>query len=85
MALGWSGVSLSVLTMVCLGSLVRRSLDGEHGLRCVRREEVPSGAMVALSAGSTKFMRILTMKVAWRFNGGDDFCSVYMRYLLRVC
>jgi hypothetical protein len=84
-ALRWSDVSLSMSTTVCLGGLVSRSLDGGHGLRCVRRKEAPSGTMVASSAGSTKFMRIFTMKIAWRFGGGDDLCSVYMRYSLSVC
>jgi hypothetical protein len=42
------------------------------------------GAMVASSVGSTKFMRILTMKIAWWFDGCDDICSMYMRCLLRV-
>jgi hypothetical protein len=78
-------MSLSVSTMVRLGGLVPRSLDGGHGLRCVRREEALSGAMVASSAGLAKFMRILTFKIAWRFVGGDDFCTVYMRYSLSVC
>jgi hypothetical protein len=31
-----------------------------------------------------RFMRILTLKIARRFDGGDGFCSVCMRYLLRV-
>jgi hypothetical protein len=84
-ALRWSGMSLSVSTTVRISGLVPRSLDGGHGLRCVRREEAPSGAMVASSAGSAKFMRILTMKIAWRFDGSDDFCSVYMRCSLSVC
>jgi hypothetical protein len=70
-ALRWSGVSLSMSTMVHLGGLVPRSLDRGHGLRCVHREEVLSGTMVASSAGLAKFMRILTLKIAWRFDGGD--------------
>jgi hypothetical protein len=40
--------------------------------RCVRGEKVLSGAMVASSVGSTKFMRILTLKIARRFDGGDE-------------
>jgi hypothetical protein len=78
-------VSLFVLATMRLGGLVPRSLDEGHGLRCVRSEEALSGAMVASSAGWTKFMWILTMKISWRFDGGDDFCSVYMRYSLSVC
>jgi hypothetical protein len=84
-ALRWSGVSLSVSTTVCLGSLVPRSLDGGYGLRCEHREEALFGAMVASLAGSAKFMWILTLKIAWRFDGGDNFRSVYMRYSLSVC
>jgi hypothetical protein len=42
------------------------------------------GAMVASMAGMTEFMWILTLKIAWRFDGGDGFCSVYMRHLVRV-
>jgi hypothetical protein len=38
--------------------------------------EALSGTMVASSAGSAKFMRILTLKIAWKFDGGDDLCSV---------
>jgi hypothetical protein len=49
-ALRWSGVSLAVSTMVHLGGLVPRSLDGGHRLRCMRRKEAPSGTMVASSA-----------------------------------
>jgi hypothetical protein len=64
-------VLLSVSTTVRLGGLVTRSLDGGHGMRCVHREEALSGAMVASSAGLAKFMRILTLKIAWRFDGGD--------------
>jgi hypothetical protein len=84
-ALRWSGVSLSVSTTVRLGGLVPRSLDGGYGLRCERREEALFGAMVTSSPGSAKFMKILTLKIAWRFDGGDDFCRVYMRYSLSVC
>jgi hypothetical protein len=60
----WSGVSLSMSTMVHLGGLVPQSLDGGHGPRCVRREEALSGAMVASSGGLAKFMRIMTLKIA---------------------
>jgi hypothetical protein len=64
---------------VGLGGMASRSLNGGYGPRCVHREEAPSGAMVASSAGLTKFMQILTMKIAQRFDGGDDICSMYMR------
>jgi hypothetical protein len=39
---------------------------------------------LASSAKSTKFMRILTMKIARRFSGGDEICSTYMSYSLRI-
>jgi hypothetical protein len=40
------------------------------------------GAMVAPMPGTTEFMRILTLKIAWRFDGGD--VAVCMRYSLSV-
>jgi hypothetical protein len=42
------------------------------------------GAMVALMAGTRRFIQILTLKIARRFDRGDGFCSVCMRYSLRV-
>jgi hypothetical protein len=78
-------VPLPVSTAVGLGGVALRSNDEGHMLRCARREEATSGAMVVSSAGSTKFMRILTLKIARRFDDGDDICSVYMRYYLSVC
>jgi hypothetical protein len=53
-----------------------RSLDGGRMLRCTRREDAPSSAMVASSAGMENFMWILTLKMAWRFDGGKKFCSL---------
>jgi hypothetical protein len=50
----------------------------------LRRAVALSGAMVALMAGMTEFMRIFTMKIARWFDGGDGFCSVCMRHSLRV-
>jgi hypothetical protein len=49
-----------------------------------RRVVALFGAMVAPMAGTTRFMRILTLKIARRFDGGDGFYSVCMRYSLRV-
>jgi hypothetical protein len=83
-ALRWSGVSLSMSTMLHLGSLVPRSLDGGHGLRCARRVVGLFGAMAASMAGTTEFMRILILKIARRFVGDDGFCSVCMRHSLGV-
>jgi hypothetical protein len=59
--------------MTSFGGLVLRGLDGGHGIFSTCREEAPSGAMLASSTRSTKFMRILTMKIAWWFDRGDDF------------
>jgi hypothetical protein len=78
-------VPIPALTTLGLGGMAPRCLDGGHGLRYARREEAPSGAMVASSVGSTKFMQILTMKIDRRFDGSDDICSVYIRYSLSVC
>jgi hypothetical protein len=80
-----SGVLLTALTTVGLGGMVPRSLDGGRVRRCARREEALSGTMVAPSAGSTKFMRMITLKIAQWLDGSDDFCSVYIRYSLKVC
>jgi hypothetical protein len=84
-ALRWSGVSLPMSTTVGLGGMAPRSLDGGHGMRCVRRKEALSGTMVVPSAESRIFMRILTIKIARRFDGGDDTSSVYMRCSLSFC
>jgi hypothetical protein len=50
----------------------------------LRRVVALFGAMVALMEGMIKFMRILTLKIARRFDGGDGFCSVCMRHSLSV-
>jgi hypothetical protein len=55
-------VPLSLSTTVVLGGVALRSHGEGRGLRCARREEAPYNAMVASSTGSTKFMRILTLK-----------------------
>jgi hypothetical protein len=52
------------------------SLDGGRMLRCARREDESSSPMVASSTGMENFMWILTLKMAWRFDGGEIFCSV---------
>jgi hypothetical protein len=38
-----------------------------------------------IDVGTMKFMRIFTLKIAQRLGGGDGFCSMCMRYSLRVC
>jgi hypothetical protein len=50
----------------------------------VSREVALSSIVVASMAGTTKLMRIFTLKIAWRFDGGNGFCGVCMRYSLRV-
>jgi hypothetical protein len=83
--MGWSDVVLTVSTPVGRGSAEPRSLHGECMLRCAHMEKAMSGAMVVASVGSTKFIRILTVKNARRSGGGDDIRNMYMRYLLRAC
>ena len=43
-----------------------------------RRAGVLFGVEVASAARPAKFMRILTMKTAKRFDGGDDFYGVHI-------
>jgi hypothetical protein len=57
----------------------RAQTEGTHG------EEVPFGALVASSAGPTKFIRISILKMARWLDSGGDYCSVYLRCLLNVC
>jgi hypothetical protein len=68
-----------------LSGMVQRSLGGQHVTMDVHREVALSVVVVTSMAGTMKFMRIFTLKIAWRFDGGDGFCSVCMRYSLRVC
>jgi hypothetical protein len=80
-ALRWSSVPLSSFTMVGLGGVAAWGRIGGSGLRARagRRRHKAS------SAGSMKFMHILILKMAWWFDGGDDYCSVYIRCSLSVC
>jgi hypothetical protein len=64
--------------------MVQRSLEGRHVMMDACNEVAPSGVVVTSIAGTTKFMRISTLKIARRFNKGNDFCCVCMRYSLRV-
>ena len=63
--------------------MVPRCLNG-HRVTMDAHREVMSGVVVASLARTTKFMRIFTLKIARRFDGGDGFCSVYMRCSLKV-
>jgi hypothetical protein len=42
-----------------------------------RRTQVLIGVVVPSSVGPTKFMEILTVKTAQRFDGDGGFCSMY--------
>jgi hypothetical protein len=48
----------------------------------LRRVEALFGDMVAPMTGMTEFMRIFTMKIARRFDGGDGFYSTRVHELL---
>jgi hypothetical protein len=50
--------------MMSFSGVAPQGLDGGRGIFYTYREEALSGAMMASLAGSTKFMRILTMKIA---------------------
>jgi hypothetical protein len=55
--------------------MAQQNLDGSSVMFDTCREEAAFGAMVASSAGLTKFMRILTVKMGGRFYGSDDFVA----------
>jgi hypothetical protein len=63
----------------------QRSLGGRHVTMDARRKVALSGVVMTLMARMTKFMRIFTLKIARRFDGGYGFYSVCMRCSLRVC
>ena len=65
--------------------MVQRGLDVGRVMVVTRRVGALFGAVVASSAGPTKTMRILTLKIARWIEGGDSYCSVYTRCSLRVC
>jgi hypothetical protein len=66
---------------VTLGGKVQRVLGGCHGLIDLRRVVALFGDMVAPMAGMIAFMGIFTLKIAWRFDGGDG-CSTHVHELL---
>jgi hypothetical protein len=72
-------------TTMGLGAMAQQGLGGLCVLIDRHWAAAMSGVVVASMAGSTKFMRIFTLKISRRFDGGDGFCSMCMRYLLRVC
>jgi hypothetical protein len=69
--------------MASLNNVAQRILGVRRDMIVPHKAGALSGVMVA-SAEPMKTMRILTMK-KWWFNHGDDFFSIYMRSLLRVC
>jgi hypothetical protein len=75
--LRWSRVFLLASMKVGLDAAVPQILDKRRLLRYAHREEVLSRAMVASLAGPTKFMLILILKIARRFDGGDDMSHVH--------
>ena len=81
----WSGVSCTTSTATGLNGVAQQVLGDRHLFMGSCRAGALSGIVVASSAGSTKFMRISTLKIARRFEGGGGFCSVYVRCSLRVC
>jgi hypothetical protein len=50
----------------------------------LRRVDALFGAMVAPIAGMAEFIQIFTLKIAQRFDGGDDFYSMCMGCSPRV-
>ena len=75
----------SAMMVASFGGVAQRILGVRRVMMNSRRVEVLSGVVVASSAGLVKTIWILTMKIARRFDGGDNFYSVYTRCSLRVC
>jgi hypothetical protein len=65
--------------MVGLGGMALWIFDGGRVLKCMLGMEVPFGTMVMSSAGLAKFMQVLTIKITWWFDDGDD---KYIRYMM---
>jgi hypothetical protein len=88
LARGGSQVEWRVAFLVDSGASQR--LGAAESQRRTWAEMRAQGGGVVWRHGSVigrigNFMWILTLKIAWRFDGGDNFCSVYMRYSLSVC
>jgi hypothetical protein len=64
--------------------MMQWSLGGRRVRMDVCKELALSDVVVASTAGTTKFMRIFTLKIAWRFDGGDGFYGMCMRYSLSI-
>ena len=81
----WSGVLSTLSTAVGLGNMVQKSPGARRAVMGSRRAGTLFGVEVASAAGPAKIMRILAVKTAQRFDGGDGFCGVYTRCSPRVC
>jgi hypothetical protein len=71
------------MMMLDLSGVVQRGIGDGRGLMDMRRAEALCGVMVTSMAGKTKIMLIFILRIAWRFEGGDGFCSMHMRCSLR--
>jgi hypothetical protein len=78
-------VSLSAPTTVGLGGVVSWSLDGGCVLRCARREEALSSAVVALMFGSVRsFASVYHSGDGSAESGRGDFRSMRTRHYLEI-
>jgi hypothetical protein len=64
--------------------MVQRGIGDKRVTMGGHMEVALSGVMVSSTAGTTKFMRIFTLKIARWVDGADDFYSICMRSSLRV-
>jgi hypothetical protein len=71
-------------TTTRLDGMMQRSLCGRRVTMDARREVALSGVMVA-SMEKNKVFVVVTLKIAQRFDRGNNLCSVCVRYSLRVC
>jgi hypothetical protein len=65
------------LTVTGLGYVVQRAPPADASDVRALGEGGLCGFVVVASVVSTKIMRILTMKIAQRFSGGDGLCGMY--------
>jgi hypothetical protein len=83
--LRWSAVSLSASTTVALGGVVPWSLDGGPMLRCARKAEAPSSAVVALMVGSVRsFASVYHSGDVSTKSGRGNFRSMRTRRYLEI-
>jgi hypothetical protein len=81
----WSGVSSTTSTVAGLGGVVQRVLGDGRVMVDSRMEVALSSVVASSAAGTTKIVQIFILKITRRFDGGDGFYSMCMRYWLRVC